>query len=123
MAYRLELPLKPKIHPVFHVSLLKKCQGELGAASIPLSFLTSEKGPLIQLATILQVPHIFRKGQKVSQMLIQWQGLGPKDTTWEDLSHLQTQYPWLDLEDKILGYAEGMLHYLLWWSTIRRMVK
>ena len=88
VAYKLALPEGAKIHPIFHVSLLKRCHVIPGVVSIPLSFLTSEKGPLIQPTTILQSRHILRIGCSVPQILVQRHGLDPNNTSWEDLSHL-----------------------------------
>lgn len=36
------------------------------------------------------------------QVLMQWQGLDPSNTTWEDVKQLQLQYPALDHEDKVI---------------------
>ena len=42
VAYRLDLPAGSKIHPVFHVSLLRTCLGDIQPAIVPLPDFTEE---------------------------------------------------------------------------------
>ena len=102
VAYRLKLPAASKVHPVFHVSLLKKAvQGVTGDATLP-----SE----IDLATVDQLlpevvratRSIVRQGETVQQWLIQWKGRSPEEATWEDTLVMQSQFPDAGLEDKTI---------------------
>lgn len=47
VAYKLLLPPSAKIHPVFHISLLKPCKGDHSTPYMPLPLLTTEQGPLL----------------------------------------------------------------------------
>lgn len=90
VAYRLDLPPGSKIHPVFHVSLLKK---QLGAQDRTLSSLPSvadENGELQpQPSAILKHR---RKGRKC-EMLIQWDGLPASEATWEEEHSFMARFP------------------------------
>lgn len=100
VAYRLQLPDDALIHPVFHVSQLKK---HLGKHAVPLPNLPSV-GPNGQIKTepvaVLQRRMIPKKGVAVTQWLILWQNLSPADATWEDTSVIQGMFQILILEDK-----------------------
>jgi hypothetical protein len=41
------------------------------------------------------------------QVLLQWQGLLPEDTSWEDLKAMRVTYPNPNLEDKVFFEEEG----------------
>lgn len=103
MAYKLRLPMGVKIHPVFHVSVLKPCHGDPDTAALPLPQLTADYRPLIQPTYILQARSVIQQGQPHVQVLIHWDGLSSADNSWENFSHLQHQFPHLDLEDKVLN--------------------
>ncbi|XP_077249350.1 uncharacterized protein LOC143888840 [Tasmannia lanceolata] len=83
VAYKLALPPTSRIHPVFHVSCLKK---QLGP-SVPLH---SELPPLTDDGYLHPEPEevldrrmIKTKNQAVTELLIKWRGLPHEDATWE----------------------------------------
>lgn len=93
VAYKLQLPAESNIHPVFHVSQLKK---HLGARAVPMTNLPSV-GPDGQIKTepaaVLKKRMIPRGGVAITQWLILWQNLGPSDATWEDATIIQRMFP------------------------------
>ena len=101
VAYRLALPDHSRIHPVFHVSQLKKKLGALDHVAMELP-LMKDDGHL-QLEPVRILDFRWRKvGKKVLQdALVRWSGTAEEDATWESFSDLQQQFPDLNLEDKI----------------------
>ena len=73
VAYKLELPATVHIHPVFHVSLLKKAMGPQAASpTIPTS-LSSDMELLVQPAAVLGI-HLSTVPSVVGrEVLIHWQ--------------------------------------------------
>jgi hypothetical protein len=95
VAYKLNLPPDAHIHPVFHVSCLKK---KLGKHSIPLPTLPfvnihGELKPEPEL--LLDLRMVKKKGRAVTEVLIHWKGAPSEDDTWENLWNLHDQYPHL----------------------------
>lgn len=89
VAYRLKLPPNSSVHPVFHVSILKKAVGDTtNAITLPM------------LNNSLQVPEMVldrrlkTKGHRViTQLLIKWAGCPVEMTTWEDEDLIKHQLP------------------------------
>ena len=97
VSYHLELPLNSNVHPIFHVSLLKKQVGPqvLVQSELPrVEVKPTQIHPLAQ--AILETR--MQKGEK--ELLVHWQGLSPADATWEPLVDFQVRFPYFSLEDK-----------------------
>lgn len=109
VAYRLSLPPQARIHPVFHVSLLKKCEGDPGSQinCLPLPLMTTEIGPSLQPVRILQHRTILRNSQSVDQVLIQWEGMLDSDNSWEDIDYMAQHFPSFILGDKDVCHGGG----------------
>ena len=105
VAYKLELPKDCQIHPVFHVSQLKKVEGidETATAPPPLRV---DLELLVQPADILQVRQLQSRPHKV---LVLWEGLHAFEATWEDVTKVFTAFPNTQLEDKVLNWAGGIV--------------
>jgi hypothetical protein len=90
VAYRLDLPSASAIHPVFHVSQLKKAIAR-GAEVIPTL-------PLADLefqipSQVLQRRIVTRDGVTVPQVLVRWSGFPSELATWEDFEALHQRFP------------------------------
>lgn len=107
VAYKLQLPENSRVHPVFHVSQLKKAIGNYQVAhELPLdlkAYLTNG----IQPEKVLSWRDRFEEGQHFWEWLIQWQGMSAEDATWEKEVLLKSQFPELSLEDKAVFYGRG----------------
>ena len=92
VAYKLELPAGAKVHPVFHVSQLKKHVGVEGSQShLPL---LDDTGSIIkEPISIIDRRLVKRHGKAVTEVLVQWRNTFPEDSTWENFQQLQQLYP------------------------------
>ncbi|XP_019416449.1 PREDICTED: uncharacterized protein LOC109327750 [Lupinus angustifolius] len=103
VAYRLALPEHTRVHPVFHVSLLKKALKPT-QQSQPLPLILSEEWELkVQPATLLQ--HRVDQDGDI-EVLVQWEGLPECENSWESAAQMQEAFPQFALEDK-LSLLEG----------------
>ena len=99
VAYRLKLPDETKIHPVFHCSMLNPFRGtpeDEKIATLPAHF--TDDQPIIAPAAILD----YRQTSATLDswdVLVQWHGLSPDETSWEDWDQLRQDY---HLEDKVI---------------------
>lgn len=105
VAYELELPPSARIHPVFHVSLLKEFLGHPDVQIYPLP-------PQTNSSTALPTQLLGMRTRKLSQgeqeeVLIQWDGQDTTEATWEDKATFKKAYPDFDLEDKIIFEPHG----------------
>ncbi len=81
-AYRLELPLSWRMHPVFHVSQLKAVVGSpQGEQAVPLEGGGEEE---YEVERVLDVHHV--RGWQ--EFLVHWKGYGSWEDSWEPASNL-----------------------------------
>ena len=84
MAYKVELPASSRVHPVFHVSCLKKVIGD----KIPVQTIfpeLDEEGKIILEPKVITETRIHQlRNQSISEYLIKWKNLPVEDSTWED---------------------------------------
>jgi hypothetical protein len=81
VAARLALPARWRIHPVFHVSLLKhyRSDGTNRPAPPPLFFDAVDGSPVWEVECLLR-ERVRSTGQK--EYLTRWKGFGPQEDSW-----------------------------------------
>jgi hypothetical protein len=102
VAYKLLLPPHARIHPVFHVSLLKPCKGNHEQPYWPLPLMTTEEGPILLPDNIIDSRVLLRNGHTIPQVLVQWENMSTAAATWEDVDQFKLNFPSFNLEDKVI---------------------
>ena len=93
VAYTVQLPPDVKIHPTFHVSLLKKHVGDHPVQPhIPVR-VTDQGHLLVEPVAILDRRLVRRGRTAATQVLVQWSNSFPEDATWEYWFDLHQKYP------------------------------
>lgn len=89
-AVKLELPPLMRVHPVFHVSLIKEYHPGNGPVPVqPLSYDT-DGAPLWEVDSILDHRMVkASRGRPKPEYLVRWKNFGPEHDTWEPLSHVK----------------------------------
>ncbi|KAJ9525925.1 hypothetical protein QJQ45_009415 [Haematococcus lacustris] len=85
-AYRLTLPANmSRLHPVFHVSLLKKYSGsDVGIMPPPVEWM--DETPVYYDERLLD--HRYVRAGKAGEFLVQWEGYDASFNTWEPRANL-----------------------------------
>jgi hypothetical protein len=109
VAYKLKLPDGSRVHPVFHVSLLKKAVGSYNEEESLPEDLEGEKDKAYEPSTVLAKRTIQVQGEEVRQCLVQWKGQSIEEATWEDAVMLTSQFPNFSLEDKAVISEGGIV--------------
>ncbi|MCH85041.1 hypothetical protein A2U01_0005882, partial [Trifolium medium] len=107
VAYKLKLPEGSKVHPVFHVSLLKKAVGQYNEKE-ELPELLEEQSEMFEPETVLATRKVKHQGEEVRQVLIHWKGKTAEEATWEDEIMIRSQFPKFGLEDKAIAEGESV---------------
>jgi hypothetical protein len=105
VAYKLNLQPGSLIHPVFHISQLKKKLGPhmVLSPTLPLGGPTEKCHQIPYL--ILGRRMIPRNNAPHAQLLVQWQNQSADDATWEDYYEFAQKYPEFIRED--MNFVEG----------------
>ncbi|KAJ0900594.1 putative nucleotidyltransferase, Ribonuclease H [Helianthus annuus] len=106
VAYQLELPSDARIHPVFHVSMLKPARGSFPSTSAPPLPITKDWEVDLQPHSVLAHRWVTEAGHPVLELLILWDHRPSEEATWENYDLLAAQFPDFRLEDKAF-YREG----------------
>jgi hypothetical protein len=101
VAYRLKLPEGSRVHPVFHVSLLREAVGRYQEEE-ELPDLLGEHNDLFEPETVLATRKVKQQGEEVKQVLVHWKGKTAEEATWEDEIMMRSQFPQFGLKDKTI---------------------
>ncbi|GJR81588.1 putative mitochondrial protein, partial [Tanacetum coccineum] len=102
VTYKLQLPEGARIHPVYHVSQLKRALGD-GVVVSTLPVVDSDERLVFAPAAVLDM----RENEGRQEVLIAWQGMPPVEATWEGFEVMMRQFPSFHLEDKVGVWGRG----------------
>lgn len=85
VAYRLELPEGTRIHPVFHVSQLKKKTGSSSCTPYLPTTVTAHGHVILEPEAILDRRLVKRNNRPVTQVLVKWYNAPLEESSWEKL--------------------------------------
>ncbi|KAK8933363.1 hypothetical protein KSP39_PZI015730 [Platanthera zijinensis] len=107
VAYTLALPPGSRIHPTFHVSLLKRKVGQhiQPSALLPDVTAAGELRPLPE--DVLRSRWKHRGTEFRPELLVKWKNLSPAQNSWVDFFDFKELYPDYHLEDKLVLDGEG----------------
>ena len=91
VASKLALPSFAQLHPVFHVSQLKKKIGPHSRMGTLLP--TPSSTPMLEPLVILARRMVRRGNRPATQVLVHWSNFFPENATWEYLFDLQQRFP------------------------------
>lgn len=101
VAYRLDLPDTTRIHPVFHVSQLRKVVGSCNSSQDLPNQLTDELVLQAIPKDILDIRPLINGDAGQVEVLVKWKDMSEFEASWENLEAMLKQFPDAHLEDKV----------------------
>lgn len=95
MAYELQLHMEAKIHPVVHVSQLKKYVGPTARVAARIPEMDEQGQFLLVPVKVLDTRLIKRNNAAAGQWLVQWAHLPAEEATWEFAEDMMKRFPLL----------------------------
>ncbi|KAK4729692.1 hypothetical protein R3W88_022680 [Solanum pinnatisectum] len=105
VAYELELPNElASVHPVFHVSMLKKCVGD-PTSIVPLEGLGAKENLSYEEVPMKILDRQVKKlrTKEVASVKVLWRNQLVEGATWEAEADMMTRYPHLFPSTPILA--------------------
>ncbi|XP_071933155.1 uncharacterized protein [Coffea arabica] len=93
VAYGLNLPAGSKIHPIFHVSLLKRKIGDQISPVLQLPDVNAKEHLRLEPVAVLDRRIVKKRNAAAVQRLVHWWGTDPAEATWEDAEEIASQFP------------------------------
>lgn len=93
VAYKLKLPATAKVHPVFHVSLLKKKVGDAVVTAAHLPPDLDPHNPRWYPGKVLKRQMVKKTNAAVTKWLIHWLGSDMEEATWEEADEILKRFP------------------------------
>ena len=84
------------MHPVFHVSLLKKKIGDTTSIKPDLPLVTDGGNLVLEPEFITDTRWVKRGAKIVEENLVRWKNLPLEDATWENTIELHEKFPNLE---------------------------
>lgn len=111
VAYKLALPATSLVHPVFHVSQLRRAYGVAHSSPLLPPQLSPDLELLVEPAELLGVRRHCQDAHKSLEVLIKWKDLPLFEATWENYDYLLQQFPEFHLEDKVKFWRRVMIDH------------
>ena len=109
MAYKLELSTSSWVHPVFHVSCLKKVIDEKITVKTIFPRLDEEGKIILEPEAVTKTRNRQLQNRSILEYLTKWKNLPIEDSTWEDESFIQKHLELLKHWGKNFLKERGML--------------
>ncbi|KAA0031735.1 ty3-gypsy retrotransposon protein [Cucumis melo var. makuwa] len=106
VAYLLDLPENAKIHPVFHVSQLKRAVGDKHRIQPDISALNDQMELVLVPDQVTQLR--WNDAERDWEYLVHWKDQPSHEATWESYATLVNQFPDFHLEDKVTLLLGGI---------------
>nr|XP_029147033.1 uncharacterized protein LOC112735440 isoform X1 [Arachis hypogaea] len=105
VAYRLAMPQGCRLHPVFHVSKLKKAiPPQQQVQTLPPGL--AEDGELVMHPSQIVASQTAK--DRALEYLVRWLGLSPCEDSWERAATLRATFPEFHLKDKVVVQGESI---------------
>ena len=117
MGYKLALPTSSRVHPIFHVSCLKKVIDEKIPVQTMLLELDEEGKFILEPEEITKIWTRQLRNRSISEYFIKWKNLPTEDSTWEDESFIQQHPKLLQRWGQHFLKGSGMLSPYWWHIT------
>ena len=108
VAYRLKVPEGNQVHNVFHVSLLKPFIESAASEAETLPTRFAHGRPVVRPSRLLDRRTVWRNGDAVDEVLLEWDDDGGALPTWEPWLMVRRRFPELLLEDKEAAKGGGV---------------